>query len=579
MMKKFVAFMISLVIILSLFQVVPVSNAENLTVNGNIVVKSMSNNPFGHYTSSMKDQKGILRIATSEPSILWNPAKWAPVSSIDSTIFANLIGETPEGGVYPDLLAEVPNVNDGTIQTNSDGTVTVTYTLRKHLKWSDGKPITSHDLYFTWKMVTDPDTNFNDAQRFPLNDIISIETSDNVTAVAHWKQGTTYNEICKLFIYPSHILEPIYNSDPSTIETCSYSTNPVHAGPYKLSEWVKGDYLTVVRNPYYHGKKPSIRKIIFKFYANKNQIINAVLNNEVDIVDPAIHLSLDDMQRLREEGAENNFYLKYSPSVYWEHLTLNLEDPILKDINLRKALMYALDRQELINTIFDGKREIADSPVNPALINYDPNITRYPYNPMYAKLILINAGYTWDSSGALINPAGNKVVININAPTGYVERQQEIEFMAQSWWTNLGVTVNYVPMNWQPMIDSWYAGTFQASLFAWGSDPLSMCYYTLYNSSQIPTNENGMNGQNFTRISDPELDYWTDKCHKSFNLQTKIEMSHKVQEIVTDKLPELYLNYHTIPFVYRKNIYGIHMPIYGSVPLTWNITEWHFGRP
>ncbi len=183
-----------------------------------------------------------------------------------------------------------------------------------------------------------------------------------------------------------------------------------------------------------------------------------------------------------------------------------------------------------------GKRPMCYGPIP---TNFDAfnkaNIGKYPYDPAKAKSILKAAGYTWDKDGNLIAPNGKKVVINIELPAGYAVREQEVTFMQHYWKMNLGVTVNAVPKSWGPMIDDWVHGTFQGALFAWGSDPADICDYGLYNSSQIPTKENGWAGQNFTRIKNAELDKWTTICNNSVDPKVRINASKKIQAIVYDQ--------------------------------------------
>ena len=486
----------------------------------------------------------------------------------------------PSGKLYPVEAEYIPSQEDGTWVVNKDGTMKTVWKLRKGIKWADGQPVTAQDYVFSWKM--DLSDKVQVVSRDTQEKVAKVETPDDYTLVVYWKTPTIWAQYSPLGagVYPAHILKPIFDKNPADINSCDYNTKPVYNGPYEVESWSPGNYIILKKNPDYWAGQGLIDTFIYRFTPDTNTMLMQLMAGKLDMTMPGIGIDIPQAEAARKNGLTKTFDIRYVSSVYWEHVTLNLTDQFLKDINLRKALMFALDRKEMVRKIFMGKRQIAYGPMPPGMAAFNKSlIGKYPYDPAKAKEILKNAGYTWDSSGNLINPDGKKVVINIEGPAGYAEREAEIEFMLKYWKDNLGISGSYVPKSWSKLIDDWYAGTFQGALFAWGSDPAEICEFTLYNSTQIPTKENGMAGQNFTRISDPELDKWTKICNDSVDPKVRMDASKKIQAIVYDKLPELYLNIHVSVWVIRKGLVGTEgYDLNAVTPSSWNAQYWYWEK-
>ena len=509
-------------------------------------------------------------------------------ADVRGAIFASLIGFTFDGKPYPDLLEKVPSVDDGTIQIDtSHNMMTVIYTLKKGLNWSDGKPITSHDFYFTWLMMNNANiTQF--PSRDPYDKITSVETPDRFTFITHWNEINIL-EVFYVSIYPSHILEPIYNNNPKDIETCSYNTMPIHAGPYKIVEWNKGNYISLVRNPYYYGNKPQIKDIVFEIFNDTTAMRAAVLAGTIDLLDPG-SLQITGINYLKANGAESNYNILFVESIFWEHLTFNMDDPIVGDSNnsvLRKALMYAINKQEIIDTVYGVSRSVANVNMEEkGSIYYNPNADIYSYNPTYARQILQNAGYYWDADGHLRKPTGELVQITLKTSTR-VDRGPEAEMIC-NYWSNIGVVANYVQLDYDVFFGYCLPHrNFQVAMFAWGGT-VTGPDFLLYNSTQIPTPSNMYSVYNYAGFVSPELDALENQMNK-ISFINNFSLAYQIESILTDKIPELPLNQFGDSLIVKKTLQGINYPISNAdtvqiptvltIPITWNIQDWYVGTP
>ena len=495
---------------------------------------------------------------------------WVYDLNFMGAIYASLIGETPDGNLFTDLLEKVPNINDGSIQLDkANSRMTVTYTLKDNLYWSDGKPITSHDLYFTWKMVTNQ--SFQSLWIYPFDEITSIETPSSKTAIVHFNTIDSSGIIC-LSIYPSHILEPIYNSDPTKLKSCSYNTNPIHAGPYMLDEFTK-DHVILVPNPYYYAQALQKNTIIFEQYPDIDSLINAILTNTVDIVLP-ISLGISDINKLKTIGIPVDYDLFSVTSTYWEHLELNTTDPILSDVRVRRAISAAINRQEISDIVFSGYRPISLGtyfiPNNWAT---DPNAVLPDNNIMLANQLLDDADWKIGSDGYRYKD-GKKLTLELSSTTSQNRKDESVVVQAQLKKVGIEIVPKYLN-------STYFYGTyithrmFQVALFTWGIDPVDPDGFTLYHSSQIPTEANGWAGQNYTGISDPTLDDAIYKATHEFDRDVKKSNYFIVQQRLINLVPQIGLHWWNDFFIARKTIHGIDYKISGVVPLTWNIQNWY----
>jgi peptide/nickel transport system substrate-binding protein len=494
------------------------------------------------------------------------------------------VGVTPAGVLYPVGAEYVPNAKDGTWQINSaTKTMKVTWKLRKGVTWSDGTPVTSADYAFTYQMYSNP--QIQKAGSDVTNLIDKIQTPDQYTIIVYWKSLTpwaAYGPLGAVFgdaaeVYPAHVLKPIFDKNPADINTCDFNNNPVYAGPYKIFQWQKGSYVYLKRNTNYWAGEPLSDNIIFHIVPDQNTMLLQLLTGTLDYTVPGLGLEVPQAYSAQQKGLNSAFNFYYVPSYSNEKITLNTQDPILKDTTLRQAMLYALDRPLLSQMIFMGKRQVGDGYISPLSSEFNKSLVgKYAYNPTKAKQMLKDAGYTWDKGGNLVNPAGKKVEITIEGPTGNQGRTDEIAFCSKYWKQNLGMTVNYQAKTWSVMWDDMVHAKSQGTIFAHPTLPPDVIDYPTYNSSQVPTADTAWGGQNYSRIKDSELDKWTTMGNDYFYDPAKLhEASQSLQARVYELVPEIYLNFFVSVTVVRKGLVGYNYPVDGAIVGTWNLMYWY----
>jgi len=324
-------------------------------------------------------------------------------------IYGALIGITPTGVLYPDIATAVPSTANGLLKIdNAAGIAETKYILRKGVKWSDGQPVTSDDVIFAYNM------QMNDViqvvSRYPYDSITEIKKIDNYTIDVKWSLLTpviTYG----LPIYPKHILGPIYDKDPALINSADYATkNPVHCGPYIVDKLVAGQYVIYKANPNWYGGQPVLDSITERVINDTNTQFANMLAGGIDTGSQILTLDLAKQVAVRMASIMNVTYVVGSS---FGIMQLNHTSEWFKDVRVRQAFMYALDRKEMVI-----RANVADSPaysfVPEGTWAFKSVLSKYTVNFDKANELLDAAGWKWNAAHTeRILPSGTPAKLKI----------------------------------------------------------------------------------------------------------------------------------------------------------------------
>ena len=313
-----------------------------------------------------------------------------------NTIWAPLIWEDANGLLQPGLLTELPTVANGGYSADFK---TITFKLRPNLTWSDGTPLTAQDVAFTIKLMSNPD--YGQKTGFPGNEISNVATPDNSTVVltlntvdvtilsSGFTDALNFSPIPQS-VYGSMAAKDIAKSQQAFLPQ-------VVSGPFKITERVKGDHITVVKNAkYFRAPKPYLDKIVYKIIPDQNTILTALQSGSIDA---AWFL---DVNKLDQYKAIPGYHVVLPPvPASFELLVFNLYSSshhILEDINVRKAIKMTVDPNQIINNILKGTG-VKTCDDAPATFAHLTDLTCNQLDPAGAKTLLDSAGWTMGSDG------------------------------------------------------------------------------------------------------------------------------------------------------------------------------------
>ncbi len=512
-------------------------------------------NPWTHH--------GVLRMAEiAEPDNL-NPFVGNQQIEVDLSMFwaGYLFRWNDRNEFVPELATVVPSLANGDI--SKDGR-TITYHLRRGVRWDDGAPFSADDVIYSWQQALNPRNNV--AARLGYDLVTKIDKRDAYTIVVHLRRP--YAPFIGLFfsmaptvlnILPKHALQQY-----ADINRVAYNSHPIGIGPFKVERYEHGSSVSFVANPLYWRGRPKLDRIIVRFIPDENTIATQLRTHEIDM----------------ERQADPNFLHTYqqipgvrvfiTPINAFAQVAYNLNDPMLADRPLRQALAYASDRRGIIAKVTHGVDTFADSDQPSFLWAHANGLPQYASDPKRAQALLESAGWHLAADGFRYRN-GQRLSLQIASNTGG-GTTRDVEQLLQQQWRAVGIDSSIKEYS-APLYFATYgeggivqSGKFQVAFFGWinGVDPDDsqewMC-------DQVPPN-----GQNVYHFCNPRLDAAERVALGSFDLNVRKKAYQTIQEILADEQPAMFVWYIDRVSVLNtdlKNFRPAH-----AVSLMWNPWEW-----
>ena len=482
------------------------------------------------------------------------------------------------------LCTELPTIQNGLAKLEDmpggGKGMAVTLKLKPDLKWGDGQPVTTKDLVFTWKVGSDPNSGFSNTN--PWDRARSIDVIDDHTAVLHLKGvNVAYNQWDQ--ILPEHIEGPIYakaQHPGDYIQQTAFNRAPttpgLYDGPFMVTNYQSGSQLEFQPNPNWSGPKPGFKRIVIKYIENTAALQANLLSGDVDMVaGEGIGLTIDQAIDLKAKHPDQFTYI-FKPSLTYEHLDIQKNNPVFADARTRRALLMALDRQTLVKKLFNGLQPVADTWVNPLDPNYDEGAPKYPYDSAKAKAVLAEAGWKPGSDGVCRNDKGDRLSFEMSTTAG--NRLRELtEQVLQSMWKAacIETSIKNEPARTffgDTVKERKYQGM---AMYAWSSAPNESPERTL-GSDQIPTAQNNWGGANYIAFSNQQMDADIAKANSELDPAKLKATWFEMQQIYATELPVLPLFFRAEPHVVPKWLQGYTPTGTSDMSPLWS-ENWHAG--
>lgn len=454
--------------------------------------------------------------------------------------------------------------------------VALTYTIRADAKWADGTPVSTEDVLFTVDAGRHPLSGVSNSELYRR--ILKVEVKDKKTFILHMERLTfDYNAINDLRLVPAHIERQRFEKPAEYRNRTAYdqdTTNPgLYNGPYRITQVAQGSHIVLEPNAHWAGKKPAFKRVVVKTIENTAALEANLLSGGVDMIAGELGLPLDQAIAF-DKRTGKSWNVVFKPGLVYEHIDLNLSNPILADKKVRQALLYALDREALNKQLFDGRQPVALSSVNPLDGVHADDVTRYKYDPARAALLLDQAG--WRLNGAVRrNAQGQPLALELGTTAGNRSRELVAQVL-QAQWRKVGVDVRLKAE--PPRVffgDTVTRRKFpHMALFAWYSAPESVPRTTLH-SSMIPSEKNNWAGQNYTGYANPRMDELIDAIEVELDRPKRVALWRELQQLYADELPALPLLFRADAFILPKALKGL-VPTGHQDPSTLWVENWRW---
>lgn len=430
---------------------------------------------------------------------------------------------------YPELVTIVPTQANGGI--SKDGK-TITWHLRKGLKWSDGVPFDADDVIFSTHAVLNPANN--EVGRDGWNLITSMDEPDKYTVVYHLSKP--YASYIPTFfgsaganptVLPKHILGGLPN-----INNAPYNSKPVGIGPFRVTEWRRGESVELEANPYYFRGLPKLHRVSYKIIPSRDTLLTLMQTGEIDLW-PQVPSSY-----IKQVLNVTKLQTDIHGSPYYAHLTFNVTRPLMTDVRVRQAIRYAIDRDSLAQKITQGHSIVWEGVV-PPVVPIAPKLAMVPYDPDKAKALLDAAGWKPGPDGVRMKN-GQRLSLEFPYYTGVSTADDTVEFIRAAL-RPIGVEIQtrkYAPaVFFAPYQNNGivYGSKWDMTMFAWQSDPVGDISNN-WECDEIPPN-----GQNISHLCNPQLDALLERFKVTYDENTHRQLLGKEVQLIDDNVPAIVL--------------------------------------
>jgi peptide/nickel transport system substrate-binding protein len=461
-----------------------------------------------------------------------------------------LIENDDRGHAVAEIASQVPSLENGGISSDER---TVTYRLRRNVRWQDGQPLTARDVLFSYRAVTDPRNNV--PTRVGYEEVRQIRAPDPYTVVVRLRRR--FSPFVQYFfgpqgvgaIMPAHLLSGI-----ADLNHAAYDERPLGSGPFRVLSWRRGESITLQANPLYWRGKPRIDRLVYRIIADPNTRLEVLRTGEADAyfdVDPQLLPQLRTIANVR---------IAFTPVNDLHVLRFNLRDPALQDVNVRAAIAMAIDRRRLIAAATHGSGIIVDADQPSNGWAYDAATPAIPYDPAGARRLL----------------HGRSLDLTLAIAPQIINGSQLVAAILQENLQRVGVrvTVKQYPSGMfyaTPALGGVLAGgRFQLAYDAWwvlGNDPDDSWNF---GCAQLPPV-----GLNYSMWCDVRADSAMRDAMNTVGRYPRRADYAVVQHAIATQLPVFTLWQVQIPNAYRSYVHGIAPSPAGST--FWNAWSWTIG--
>jgi len=470
---------------------------------------------------------GHQEVAGLSPSDAGPTVHWAMIGNIHDPLL--MVNEELE---LEPFLAESYEVSEDGLQ--------YTFHLREGVTFHDGSDFTAEDVKYTYEFYSDPETGSTIANNFAGMGM--IETPDDYTVVVNMDEP---NAAFLVNAATTWIVPSDYHAE---VGEDVYRTAPIGTGPFKLVEWVPAEYTLLEANADYFLGRPEVDFLRQEVVPEPSVRSIAIETGEADSA--TWPLLVEDSLRLRDSGEGYTVFSTPANSV--KHFPLNNEHPILSDKQVRQAMMYALDRQRIIDDLWSGAAVVAETNLSPAAPYHSvENIATYDYDPDMARQLLEEAGWVDEDGDGIREKDGEPFTFTCTTITGDQARRPIAE-LTQQFFADVGIDMQLAEAPVASILEGMRNGEMDCSLYNW-----------TYGSAIDPdasTTLRSDGANNFSNFKNERVDELLDMGLREPDPEVRAQYYAEIQQIVSEEAPFLFLQYDDWLNVYAPRVIGLPDP-------------------
>ena len=474
---------------------------------------------------------------------------------ISELLFNGLVGIDEKQEIVPELAEQVEVSDDG---------LKYTFYLRKDVTWhpregEEPKPFTADDVIFTYNVMMHPKTVTSLKVRF---EFIEAATKIDDYTVEFKLKRPILNALAKFSfkIIPKHGPE---NPESLTRED-PFVHKPIGTGSYMLRNITADREVVVVANDNYFQGRPHIDKFIARPFADQNIMSQALMFNAIDMI---VLVNPRDIPQIQ---GDKRFVLQPYNALSYSFFGYNMRSPLLADKRVRKAITYAVNRQEMLDSFFQGQGTIISGPFAPGSWAYNLDVQPLPYDPQKAIDLLNEAGFVQGDDG-IMEKDGEKLSLTLKVP---IEKESEavkrVVLAFKNYLSKIGVDIQGEFKEWMSWKeDVFLKHDFDVIFASWVFDD-SADITSLFHSSEIGSWRN-----NFGAYANPEVDGLIVESKLTLDHEKRRTIYRKLHSLLAEECPYTFLWTLTNYAAYHKKLrhVAIHPYKFFSFADEWYIPE------
>jgi peptide/nickel transport system substrate-binding protein len=515
-------------------------------------------------TEPAEKESNLIMAIWSAPEGLFNPNLYESAYDAYSAVDAVFVGLMTHD---PDKDYElVPNLAES--MEISDDNMTFTYRLRDDIYFHDGEPVTTEDVKFTFEWMCHPDytgvrsanwmflEGFEEYNSGEADEVSGIEVVDEQTIKFHLSKvdAPSLIRISTWAISPKHVFEGTPIAD---LVAHPAMTAPIGAGPYKLTDYVEGQFTVLEAYDDFHRGRPNVDRITVKVASSDVQLAE-LLTGSSDLA--WVQPSADEFDRYKKEGLSIVSY----PANAYQYMGIQLKHPILSDKDVRHAITHALNRDQMVESLFDGMGIVQTSHMSSVSWAYDPDLEPKAFDPQKSRELLDQAGWKLGDDGYRYKN-GEKLSFVLSYPSGNVQRERNAEII-QSMLKDVGVEIELEMMEFGSLIPKVYTERdFDLYLMGWSlaleADPSGIWLST--------------DQWNAVQFDHPDNDRLILAGRETMDFEERAEIYQEWQQLLVEEAPYVFLYSENEAFVHTPDLKNFHGDAFS---MWWKVEEWELDR-
>ena len=448
--------------------------------------------------------------------------------------------------VYYNEKAELENVLAESYEVSEDG-LTYTFNLNQGVLFHNGDELTAEDVVYTFDFYRDEE--FASARVGDFNGIESVEAVDDYTVQVNMAEvnAASLSQWGEFPIVNAALHQEIGHE--------GYRTEPIGTGAYQLVEFNPAEFVELEAFADHFRGAPGFQTLRQDVVPENSTRFQALQAGDADSsVWPLLN---EDSLELAADEENFTTFITLINSV--KHFPLNNTLPQFQDVRVRRAMMHALDRERIIEDLWQGSAEVATGNLTPKnVFYYNPDVPVYDFNPEGAMALLDEAGFTPGDDGVRVNEEGTRLSFTCTTITGDQARRPIAE-LAQQFLGDVGIEMNLEEAPVSAILEGLRNSTMDCSLFNWtyGSTPEPDPFSTLHTDG----------GNNFASYSNPDMDALIEQGVSTTDADERKEIYYQIQQLFAEEVPVLYLQFDESYNIFTERVANLPDVVLSSDPV------------